>query len=304
MQQTISLNNVINNRKTTMTTPSLNGLGSKFLNRMFRKIDGIVIDLTTGKQGIQDTNGIYSFEAVAAVPASGSGANKVDATPATGVVTVNPFESFGITIPAFATQIPFEKIKPGDIVVGDKAVLGWVISKTDSSLKLLDKTGMTKNYTPPKVAVIGGAGNDGVLVVQNLIDTAGGETGFGALQGSLLPLLMLGGGDLDLENILPLMLLTQTQTPGAAGGTALQSMLPMLLLSGKGGLGGGGGLADKMLPLMMIGGLGGNGGGINPLMLAMLSEGGIGGGVKTTHASGDAPALKQISKSNSYTAVQ
>ena len=283
-----------------MTTANLNGIGSKFLNRMFRKIDGIVWDLTTGKQGIQDSGGIHTFQHIPAVATTGTGANKVEGSPAHGQITVNPFESFGITVPAFATQVPLASIKEGDIVVGDKAVLGWVISVNGASLTLMDKSGTKKNYTPPKVAIIGGAGSDGTLVVQNLLGTAGGETGFGNLQGSLLPLIMMSGGDLDLESILPLMLLTQTQAPsGAAGAASLQSMFPMLLLSGGLGKGKSGSVIDKLLPLLMMqGGLGGAGG-INsmmPMLMMLQDEGGF-GGLATTHASTDAPALTPLRSS-------
>jgi hypothetical protein len=99
---------------------------------------------------------------------------------------------------------------------------------------------------------------------------AGGDQGFGTLQGSLMPLLMMSDtADIDFESIMPLILFT---SQGQGGANALQSMLPMLLLTG-GLKGGRGGAFDKLLPLMMMGGFGGAQGGMNPMMLMAMSGG-------------------------------
>lgn len=268
---------------------NFSGLSSKFLGRMFRKIDGLVWDLSTGKLGIQDVNGIYTLETTEGTPASGSGENKVAAVPAGYGISVNPLESFGIPIPAFATQVPHDKLAPGDLVVGDKGILGWIVAKKPASLVLLDKNGMEKQYNPPKVAIMGG---EGVLVVQSLGGLAGAG-GFGNLQGSLLPLLMMGG-DLDLDSILPMMLMSQTT---GGGQSSLTAMLPMLLMMGNKG-GNGGSAIDKLLPLMLMGGMGGGAagaGGMNPMMMAMMMGGGLGDdSLPSTFASDAAPVLRPI----------
>jgi hypothetical protein len=239
----------------------VNSIASKFMNRMFRRVGGVVWDITSGKLGLKDDNGIYTLE----LTTTGEGAKaKTEAQ-----IVVNPFDAFGIDIPAFATTTKLEDVALGDVIVGDSKILGFVIEQKDNSLVLLDKNGMRKQYNPPKVAILGT--DTGVLVMKNLMSVAGGESGLQGLQGGLMPLLMMGG-DIDLESILPLMLFSQQSGAGANAG--MNSMLPMLLM--KGGLGGGSG-GSKIDPLMliMLGGMGGAGGavgagGMNPLLMAML----------------------------------
>lgn len=238
-----------------------NAIASKFLNRMFRRVGGLVWDLSTGKLGIKDENGIYTVELTAAA----------EGVEASAQIVVNPFDTFGMDIPAFATTTKLADVTIGDIIVGESKILGFVIEKKDASLVLLDKGGMRKQYNPPKVAVLGTDNN--VLVVKNLMSVAGGEQGLAGLQGNLLPLLMLGG-DMDFESILPLMLFGQQTGGQAASGMA--GMLPLLLLSkgDKGGKGGLGGLMDNPLAMMaMMGGMGGGAGGMNPMMLLALTGG-------------------------------
>lgn len=233
----------------------MSNIKTKFLNRMFRKIGDLVWDLSSGKLGIRSPQGIFTLDTSGDAPQ----------------VVVNPFDAFGFDIPAFALATKIEDIQVGDIVVGDTKILGFVVDKTAASLTLLDQSGMKKNYTPPKVAVLDVGSN--VLVVKNLFNLVGGE-GLAGLQGNLMPLLMLGG-DLDLDGILPFLLFSQTSGTGQAG---VANLLPLLMLS-KTGVGGGD--IDPMMLMAMSGGLGGSAGGMNPMMLAMLL-GRDGEGRKTT----------------------
>jgi hypothetical protein len=241
-------------------------LKNKFVNRMFRKIGGLVWDLTTGAVGVRDENGIYSLSTEGSTPQ----------------VVVNPIGQLGFELPfayAFATKL--DDVTVGDIIVGDSKILGFVVEKHDASLVLLDKNGMTKRYTPPKVALFDVGSS--VLVVRNLMNMLG-SNGLAGLQGNLLPLLALAGDDESgLEDILPMLLLSQQG--GEASVNGLQSILPMLLLSKKGGdidpmmlmamsggLGGAGGL-QGMLPFLLMSKKGGD---IDPMMLMAMS-GGFGG---------------------------
>lgn len=236
---------------------------SKFLNRMFRKVEGLVWDLTTGQIGIKGNDGIYTLssagEGEAAIPQ----------------VSVNPFDSLSTAIPAFATNTPLDQVALGDILVGDRDILGWVIEVREHSLKLFDKNGFTKNYTPPKVSVLN---TSGVLVVKNLFNLAGGQQGLAGLQNNILPLLAMGGGDAQLEKLLPILLMQSMAPAGAAGAApAAGGFNPMmlLLLNKKGGKGGLGDI-DPLTLMMMSGGMVGGAGGFNPMMLLAL-QGGLGG---------------------------
>jgi len=248
---------------------------------MFRRISGLVWDITTGGIGLETANGVYSLSIA-------HGATPSD--PKIYGVNVNPIEGLGVKIPAFATQSTFEEVNEGDIVVGDAGIIGWVTGKTGAALKVLDHNGNNKTYSPPKVQILG---SSGILVVRNLFSFTGGADGAAGFASNLLPLLMLGGndGDSKLEKLLPLLLLTSQA--GAAGGAAgapaanpMASILPLMLLK-DGGLGGKGGDLKDMLPLlMMTGGLGGAGaGGMNPMvMMALLGDGDLFGSDKAPKA--------------------
>lgn len=256
-------------------------LQNKFMNRMFRRISGVVIDATTGKTGIKTDEGVHTIE-------FSKDGKDFD-------VTVNIFEGLSFNVPGFASQVPFASVKAGDLVVHDKGIAGWVVGKTEKSLRVHDHNGHTKTYTPPKVSILGGAGPNGVLVVQTLFSLTGSAEGAAGLGQSLLPLMMLSeGDDSRLDKILPLLLLSGANGQAAGG---LGAMLPLMLLSKDGGLGGLGGGDDKLMMLMaMSGGLGGGaaGAGIaqNPLMLmALLGKGGdLFGGSSAPKV---APALRQ-----------
>lgn len=257
----------------------MSNITNKFMNRMFRRIGGLVWDVTSGGIGLKTENGIYSLKAVPVLAAPA-----VEGAPA-GVasveysVTVNPFDDFGLAIPAFATQSSFEEVNSGDIIVGDQGIIGWVVGKTAAAFKVMDHNGYSKTYTPPSVQILG---TQGVLVVRNLFSLTGGAGGAGNFANSLLPLMMLGGDDSKLEKMIPLLLMSSAAP--AAGGNAgaanpMASLLPLMLLK-DGGLGGSGGdKMDKLLPLMLMGGMGGGAGGMNPLMMmALMGDGDLFGG--------------------------
>lgn len=241
-------------------------IANKFLNRMFRRVSGLVWDVVSGGTGLQTEQGIYTVSFAE------------DGTPQ---LNVNPMDSFGLALPAFATQASHEEVAIGDLIVGDAGILGWVVEKLPASFRLLDHNGHVKTYAPPKVAIMG---TQGVLVVRNLMSLTGGAAGANNFAANLMPLLMMGGGDDKLEKLLPLLLMTSQNPQGNGGAPAaanpMASMLPFLMLQ-EGGLSGGfGGKMDKLLPLMMMGGFGGGAGGMNPMMMmALMGDGDIFGGL-------------------------
>ena len=216
---------------------------NKFMDRLFRKADGVVWDLMSGRVGIQTKDGIATCE--------GEGD---DAT-----VNINLIDQFGMSIPAFAQSTPVDGVKVGDIIyfgatdrpgfviekkVSDKGVITFVLLKVD---------GQRTSWKPPKVTLLGT--ESGVMVLRSLLTMLpGGNAGLTGLQGALMPMLMMGqmtGNDsgMDMEKLLPIMLMGQMQAAPVAGvdGSAVAAPNPMA----------------QMLPMMMMMGMmkGGNGGG-------------------------------------------
>lgn len=260
----------------------------KLLGRMFKKVDDVVIDLTTGGLGVvsKDADG----EAIATlVEKAGRYSLKK-----------NPITKFGHTVPAWAIRTPVSQVQKGDLVIladnGDMFVtdiknggegnidgvqLCGIQAKTGRTTKVStavnlllgqsilvvkslgsfvkpagdNDANLFGNMNPLFFALFGDEekkkkgeeSNKDMLMMMLLMSQQGQGNGQGGLFG--------GGG----QSMLPLWLLLQEEGEGSSD---LNGILPLLLLSGQGGLGGG---------------LGGAGG-MNPLMLMALGGGGEGSG--------------------------
>jgi hypothetical protein len=215
---------------------NMNNMSNKLMDRFFRRVDGVVWDLMSGRVGVKNADGIVTIEGV------GDDAQ----------VVINMFDQFGMELPAFAQSTPIAAVTVGDLIYGAKAPLGWVVEKTDKSFKLLKADGTRTVWSPPKVQMLGFDG--GVMVLRSLVNMLpGGTNGLGQMQGMLLPMLAMGGDGLDLDSMMPLLLMTQMGgMPGVTGdpnAPAMQpnmfaNMMPMMLMmsmmkGGKGGKGGG-----------------------------------------------------------------
>lgn len=225
----------------------------KFLNRLFRRVEGVVWDPMVGTTGLQTVNGVYTV----AFDEEGE-----------ATLSVNPLESLSMALPAFATQTPHDKVQRGDIIVGDQGIIGWVTKKHPVGFEVLDHNGHTKKYNPPKVAIFGG---QGPLVVRNLMSMFNVDNS-SDLAPSLLPLLMMAdSGSSSLEDILPFLLMSSQG--GSVGGAGGINPMMLMMMSKKGGLSGSSKM-DPMMMAMMMGGMGGSGGagGINPMMLMMMMK--------------------------------
>lgn len=254
---------------------------------MFRKVDSLVWNLLDGKIGQRTTNGIATFEAIAAIPPVAATATEpaTPGEPASGQVSVNPFENFSKAIPAYAIKTALTEVKPEDLVYGAQGPLGWVVTARSASLQLMDREGHVKNYVPPKVEMLGIG--SGVMVVRSLFNMFGQE-GVAGLSNSLMPLLMMSGdGGLgELDEVLPLILFSgmNAQANGNSAAGAFGSVNPMMLmmLAGKKGNSNGGFGIKEMMMLQMFGGAtasGGAAGGMNPMMLMMMMGDEGGGGL-------------------------
>lgn len=228
-----------------------NGQG---LKKLIRKVDTLVWDLSSGKLGIQTLDGIVTLET------TGEGASAVHN------ISLNPFDSFGFRIPAYAVNTPNADIEIGDIIVGANDLLGFVTKKNQNSLEILKKDGQHTRYSAVKTQIFG---TNGYMVVKNLTGLLG-QGGATNLQSSLMPLMLLGeDAGVDLDSVLPLLLM-QGQTGQEGTGMNLQSVLPLLLMKGNRG-----GKKDLLPLLLMSGGLGGAGaqGGLGNLLPLMLMGG-------------------------------
>lgn len=260
-------------------------LTSKFTNRIFRRISGLAWDLMSGQVGIKTPDGLYTLTKTE------TPATETSAASTSYGVGVNILE-FDAAIPAFAMATPFDEVQPGDLIVGETKIIGWAVDKSAAALKVLDHNGFTKTYTPPKVSIALTQGST-VMVVKNLFNLTGGQDGANSFAANLLPLLVLGKGNADIEKLLPIMLMGGVG--GSNSGAGLMSN-PLALLALTGGLGGSGGAGspkmDKLLPLMMLGGMGGGAGAMsNPLvMMTLLGDTDVFGGLGLFGGDDDAPA--------------
>ena len=215
---------------------------NKFMDRLFRKADGVVWDLMSGNVGIKTADGIATL--------TGEGDD--------AQINVNLLDQFGMEIPAFAQSTPIDAVKAGDIIFfGASDRPGWVIEKKTSatnqpSFVLMKVDGTRSTWKPPKVTMLGM--ESGVMVLRSLMSMLpGGNAGLTGLQGALMPMMMMGmaGGDggMDLEKMLPMLLMGQMQAAPVANadGTVVAAPNPMA----------------QMMPMMMMMSMmkGNNGGG-------------------------------------------
>ncbi len=195
----------------------------KLMSRFFRRAEGVVWDLMTGKIGVQTDEGIAAL--------AGAG---TDDDPYR--VNVNMFDDFSAPLPAFAQSTPKDGVQVGDIIIrGAKDNIAWVIEKKDNgSFRLLKPNGESASWTPPNVTMMGFDG--GVMVLRSLVSMLpGGDKGLGSMQNMLLPMMMLGGEDgMDFEKIMPMMLMSQMNGGADGGNNMMQTMMLMSMLKGGG----------------------------------------------------------------------
>jgi hypothetical protein len=205
---------------------------NKFMDRLFRKADGVVWDLMSGRVGIATKDGIATLE--------GEGDD--------AVININLMDQFGMGIPAFAQSTPVDSVKAGDIIFfGASDRPGWVIEKKvgadgkQPSFVLMKADGTRSTWKAPKVSMLGM--ESGVMVLRSLLTMLpGGNAGLTGLQGALMPMMMMsqmGGGEgMDMEAMMPMLLMGQMNAAPVAGadGTAVAAPNPMA----------------QMMPMMMM----------------------------------------------------
>lgn len=205
-------------------------MNKAFIDRFFRPVDNMVWDLMSGKIGFKGREGIVTIEL------NGINEDKTEAVDAQ--VVVNPFDEFGMELPAFAQSVPADSINLGDMIFSSStnSILGWVVKKNDKSLKLMKQDGTRTDWSPPKVQMLGF--DSGVMVLRSLMNMLpGGSTGLSNMQSMLMPMMamgMLGEGStgLDLKGMMPIMLMSQMGlgTTDGSSTNSMANMMPMLMM--------------------------------------------------------------------------
>lgn len=218
------------------------------MKRMFRRVDNVCWDMSTGGIGVKVPDGIATIALDKENP---------DDTQ----ININMMEQFSMPIPAYATSVKRDDINVGDIIVSTKGdadasakILGWVIKKNDKSFRLLKVDGMSSNWVPPAVTMMGF--DSGILVLRSLVTMMGGEgNGFAQVQGNLMQMMMMSSmfgeegedtGDM-MDNLMPMFLMSSmglNPMTGSADAAAanpmggMSNIMQMMMMSkmfGKGG---------------------------------------------------------------------
>lgn len=202
----------------------------RMMNRFFRKVDGVKWDLMSGRVGV-----VLDDEGIVTLDGEGEDAR----------IAINVMEEFGMAIPAFAQNTSLESVGIGDLIYQSNKVKGWVTSVIEKEgvpvkFGIMTPSGTSTNWTPPKVSMFGL--DSGVMVLRSLLTmlpkSDNGEGGLGGMQNVLLPMMMMGGGDSEIESMMPLMLMSQLGTDGTGnsafgGGNMIQMMMMMKMMGGN-----------------------------------------------------------------------
>lgn len=221
----------------------------KMMERMFKKVDGVVYDMTTSAVGIVKGESIFTV-----------GKNEEGEYD----LVENMFSSLSAPIPAWARAVPLDQVKELDMILSqDGTPFGWVTKVNKSSMRVLKPTGTQSNVVPSKVNLLGQGQT--VMVISSM--------GTNANTGGMDPMMMMAmmGDDADMSDLMPMLMMMQ----GQGGAMDMNAMIPMLMMSkmGKGEDSDG---ASDMMKMMLVQSMMGQGqqanmmGGMNPMMLALM----------------------------------
>jgi len=204
-----------------------NMFGKAFMNRMFRQVNDVVWDMMSGKMGVSTKEGIMTLD---------------DSDTENPCVSLNMFDAFGMGVPAFAQNTPIDQVKAGDLLVGSKEIIGWVVTVNDGgkSFQMLKPSGTISKWVPPKVQMLGF--DSGVMVVRSLLNLLPtGTGGLSQMQNMLQMMMFMGDGEVNFEKIMPMMLMSQMTAPagGSDAANPMTQMMPMMMfmnmMKGDGG---------------------------------------------------------------------
>ena len=182
-------------------------IGDKMLARMFQPVKDVVWDISTGKMGILGKNGsIFSLQG------EGESAQVVE----------NMFSEFGMAVPAFAQNVPFDDVQLGDLAFRPGGRPGWVVEKNLNSLILLNTDSSEGTLRRNKVVTMG-MDQSGVMVLRNLFSLTGaaGQQNFQMM----LPMLMAGSTNEDAGDMVQMMLMMSMMGQDQAAAPAATSAI-------------------------------------------------------------------------------
>lgn len=164
--------------------------------------------------------------------------------------------------PAYA--VPSKEVAVGDLVVQNNAVK-FVVGKEDNGTILVInyKNQAVETITPTKTLLGYAAVSKVITPFGDVFGALGTDGGAAIDEKTIMMMAMMGDEDSDLGSMLPLMLM-------GGGGLDMSNPLMMMMLMGDGDDDN----MSKMLPFLLMGkdGLGGKDGGLNPLVLMMLMK--------------------------------
>ena len=218
----------------------------KMLDRMFKKVEGVVYDMTANSIGITKGDSVFT------VAKTEEGEYEL---------VENLLASLSAPIPAVARSVPLAQVKEMDMILSqDGQPFGWVVKVNPKSLAVVKPNGTRTSVVPSKVNLLGQGQT--VMVVSSM------GTG-----GQMDPMMMMAmmGDDADMSDLMPMLMIMQ----GQGGAMDMNAMIPMLMMSkmGKGEDSDG---ASDMMKMMLVQSMMGQGqqanmmGGMNPMMLALM----------------------------------
>lgn len=193
----------------------------RMVNSMFRRVDGVVWDISTGKIGVQTDEGIATLDGLDA---------------GDPFVNINMIDDFGIPIPAYAQSTAQADVKVGDIIVTGRNAISWVIERkeTDNGVrfKTMKVSGDTGSWVPPKKTTMGFV--SGTMILRPLINMFGGnQQSIGGMQSMMMMMAMFDdGAGVDVgvfDKIMPMMLM-QSMQGGDVNGMMANPMISMMLM--------------------------------------------------------------------------
>lgn len=210
----------------------------KLVDKMFKKVENVVYDLTTNSIGVKKDDSVFSL------------VKDED----TYVISENILADFAQAIPAFAKSVSVNDVKIEDLILDSAGnPYGWVLKVNDKSLKVLKLNGTTSNVVPSKVGLLGSGQT--VMVISSLMQSNGQ-----ALDPMMLMMLS------ENSDMLPMFMMMQSQN-ASTDNNQMNQLLPLLMMSkGKKGS------SDEMMKMILMQQMmsGGNMNGMNPMLLAML----------------------------------